>query len=90
MEAFSPYPKNPLLASFFVNIGRADTLGSGMRNLYKYTKLYSHAEPILTEGDVFKTGFHLSVTLILSPMALIMALIIWMRIRICLKDFLLL
>ncbi len=54
MEAFSPYPKNPLLASFFVNIGRADTLGSGMRNLYKYTKLYSHAEPILTEGDVFK------------------------------------
>ena len=56
MEAFSPYPKNPLLASFFVNIGRADTLGSGMRNLYKYTKLYSHAEPILTEGDVFKNA----------------------------------
>lgn len=54
MEAFSPYPKNPLLASFFVKIGRADTLGSGMRNLYKYTRLYSHAEPILTEGDVFK------------------------------------
>ncbi len=54
MESFSPYPKNPLLASFFVNIGRADTLGSGMRNLYKYTRLYSHAEPILTEGDVFK------------------------------------
>ncbi|MBQ7558367.1 MAG: HTH domain-containing protein [Lachnospiraceae bacterium] len=51
---FSPYPKNPLLASFFVNIGRADTLGSGMRNLYKYTKLYAHAEPILTEGDVFR------------------------------------
>lgn len=25
-----------------------------MRNLYKYTKLYSHAEPVLTEGDVFK------------------------------------
>ena len=54
MATFSPYPKNPLLASFFVNIGRADTLGSGMRNLYKYTKLYSHAEPVLTEGDVFK------------------------------------
>ena len=41
-------------ASFFVNIGRADTLGSGMRNLYKYTKLYSNAEPILSEGDVFE------------------------------------
>ncbi|MBQ9490121.1 MAG: hypothetical protein IJU80_09335, partial [Lachnospiraceae bacterium] len=41
-------------ASYFVNIGRADTLGSGMRNLYKYTKLYSNAEPILSEGDVFE------------------------------------
>lgn len=61
---FSPYPKNPLLASFFVNIGRADTLGSGMRNLYKYTKLYSHAEPILTEGDVFR------VVIPLNPHAL--------------------
>ncbi len=54
LETFSPYPKNPLLASFFVNIGRADKLGSGMRNLYKYTKLYSHAIPVLSEGDVFK------------------------------------
>ena len=25
-----------------------------MRNLYKYTKLYSNAEPILSEGDVFE------------------------------------
>ena len=50
---FEPYPKNPILARFFVNIGRADTLGSGMRNLYKYTKLYSGGEPELREGDVF-------------------------------------
>jgi len=32
--AFTPYPKNPLLANFFINIGRADELGSGVRNLY--------------------------------------------------------
>ena len=62
IETFSPYPKNPLLASFFVNIGRADTLGSGMRNLYKYTRLYSHAEPVLTEGDVFKITIPLKET----------------------------
>ena len=59
IENFSPYPKNPLLSAFFVNIGRADTLGSGMRNLYKYTKLYSHTEPILREGDVFETWISL-------------------------------
>jgi len=38
-----------------VNIGRADKLGSGVRNLYKYTKIYSGNEPELIEGDVFKT-----------------------------------
>ena len=52
---FTPYPKNPLLAQFFVNIGRADVLGSGVRNLYKYTKIYSGGEPELIDGDVFKT-----------------------------------
>lgn len=46
-ENFTPYPKNPLLAHFFVNIGRADKLGSGVRNLYRYTKMYSGGEPEL-------------------------------------------
>lgn len=53
-EAFTPYPKNPILAKFFVNIGRADTLGSGVRNLYKYTKIYCGGSPDLEEGDVFR------------------------------------
>ena len=53
-NAFTPYPKNPILAKFFVNIGRAETLGSGVRNLYKYTKIYCGGEPELDEGDVFK------------------------------------
>jgi len=52
---FTPYPKNPILANFFINIGRADVLGSGVRNLYKYTKIYSGGEPELIEGDVFRT-----------------------------------
>ncbi|MCL1878729.1 MAG: putative DNA binding domain-containing protein [Defluviitaleaceae bacterium] len=52
---FAPHPKNPLLSDFFINIGRADRLGSGVRNLYKFTKLYSGGEPELTDGDVFRT-----------------------------------
>ena len=59
---FTPYPKNPLLANFIVNIGRADVLGSGVRNLYKYTKIYSGKEPELTEGDVFKTIVPISLS----------------------------
>ncbi len=54
-QNFTPYPKNPILAKFFVNIARADSLGSGVRNLYKFTKIYSDSEPTLEEGDVFKT-----------------------------------
>jgi ATP-dependent DNA helicase RecG len=54
-DNFTPFPKNPILANFFVNIGRADVLGSGVRNLYKFTKIYSGGEPELVDGDVFKT-----------------------------------
>jgi ATP-dependent DNA helicase RecG len=55
LEDFTPDSKNPLLASFFIQIGRADRLGSGIRNLYKYTQIYSGGEPELVEGDIFKT-----------------------------------
>jgi ATP-dependent DNA helicase RecG len=54
-DNFEPYPKNPIIARFFVNIGFADTLGSGVRNLYKYSKIYSGKEPELIEGDIFQT-----------------------------------
>jgi len=54
LDNFTPYPKNPIIAKFFVNIGYADSLGSGVRNLYKYTKIYSNAEPDFEEGDVFR------------------------------------
>jgi len=52
---FTPYPKNPILANFFINIGRADSLGSGVRNLYEFSKIYSGEEPELVENDIFRT-----------------------------------
>lgn len=52
---FSPFPKNPTIARFFKEIGRVDELGSGVRNTYKYNKIYSEADPTFIEGDVFKT-----------------------------------
>ena len=50
----TPYSKNPIIANFFHQIGRADELGSGVRNLYHYVKLYSGADPIFDEDDVFR------------------------------------
>jgi ATP-dependent DNA helicase RecG len=61
-DNFTPFPKNPLLANFFINIGRADVLGSGVRNLYQFTKIYSGGEPELIDGDVFKTIVPLSLS----------------------------
>jgi ATP-dependent DNA helicase RecG len=52
---FSPYPKNPIIAKFFKEIGWVDELGSGIRNTYKFLELYTPgATPSFTEGDVFK------------------------------------
>ena len=52
---FSPFPKNPVMASFFKEIGRADELGSGVRNLFKYCRHYSDGKtPELIEEDIFK------------------------------------
>jgi len=53
---FSPHPKNPIIARIFREIGRADELGSGMRNIFKYAGVYSNGgKPELIEGDIFKT-----------------------------------
>ncbi|MDL1961329.1 MAG: hypothetical protein LWX01_06455 [Deltaproteobacteria bacterium] len=53
-ETFSPFPKNPVIARFFREIGRADELGSGVRKLMKYGKAYGGSDPELLEGDVFR------------------------------------
>ena len=57
---FDPFPKNPPISKVFREIGLADELGSGMRNTYKYTLLYSGAEPQFVEGNVFRTTIPLS------------------------------
>ncbi|MCR5698904.1 MAG: putative DNA binding domain-containing protein [Treponemataceae bacterium] len=54
-DEFSPYPKNPLIANFFTTMGRTESIGSGVKNLYQYTPLYSDGgKPVLFEDDVFK------------------------------------
>lgn len=60
IKTFQPFPKNPPISKIFREVGYADELGSGMRNCYKYTKLYSGAEPEFIEGDIFKIIIPLS------------------------------
>ncbi len=53
-ENLQPMPKNPIIAAFFREIGLADKLGSGVRNLFKFTKIYSGQEPVFLEEDIFR------------------------------------
>jgi predicted HTH transcriptional regulator len=53
-EYLSSSPQ-PVIARFFKEIGRADELGSGVRNLFKYCRHYSGRKiPELIEEDIFK------------------------------------
>lgn len=60
LATFEPFPKNPPISKVFHEIGLANELGSGMRNTYKYTKMYSSGEPQFVEGDVFHITIPLS------------------------------
>jgi ATP-dependent DNA helicase RecG len=58
---FYTHPKNPNILEVFKQIGRAEELGSGVRNVFRYAKVYGGAEPVFQEGDVFKTIIALPV-----------------------------
>jgi ATP-dependent DNA helicase RecG len=40
LKHFSPHPKNPIIAKFFMQLGRFDELGSGIINVNKYQNLF--------------------------------------------------
>ena len=54
LNDYSPYPKNPKIAGLFKEIGLADELGSGIKKIAKYTKIYSGAQPTFKDDEVFK------------------------------------
>ena len=54
-DNFYTHLKNPIILEVFKQIGRADELGSGVRNVFKYGKMYGKSNPIFEESDVFKT-----------------------------------
>mgnify|MGYP002511125828 CR=1 FL=1 len=50
-----------MIANFFTAIGRSDTIGFGVKNLYKYTPIYSGGgNPELYEADVFRISIPLT------------------------------
>lgn len=59
LDNYSPYPKNPKIASFFKEIGLVEELGSGIRKIAKYTNIYSGTKPEFKDGEIFKVNIPL-------------------------------
>jgi len=60
-DTFQPFPKNPCLAQIFTQMGRSEEFGTGLRNVYKYSKAYSRSEKIVfLEDDIFRVSIPLT------------------------------
>jgi ATP-dependent DNA helicase RecG len=54
-DDFAPFPKNPTIAKFFMQLGRVDELGSGVLNVNRFVRDYSGSgSPQFVEGVTFK------------------------------------
>jgi len=54
VDNYVPFPKNPKIAHIFKEIGYAEELGTGIKNIDKYTKIYSEGIPTFKEDETFK------------------------------------
>ena len=53
LDNYERHPKNPHMANFFVQIGRAEHLGTCIRNIYKYVPLYTDKQPVIDDENVY-------------------------------------
>ena len=53
---FTPFPKNPTICKFMIQIGRYEELGSGVRKVNLYLPHYAPGagKPVFEDGDMFK------------------------------------
>jgi ATP-dependent DNA helicase RecG len=57
---FEPFPKNPILAKLFTQIGRAEELGTGIRKVFKYIRENTGNDLItFEEDDLFRVQISL-------------------------------
>lgn len=55
-DNFAPFPKNPTIAKFFIQLGRAEELGSGILTASRLARDYAgKGGPVFIESDRFKT-----------------------------------
>ncbi len=62
VDSYESYPKNPHLAKFFVQIGRAEELGMGIKKIFKFCNLYSEQNPQIRDEDLFEVYIPITTT----------------------------
>ena len=52
---FTPFPKNPTICKFMIQLGRYEELGSGVRRVNQYLPHYAPGagRPVFEDGDMF-------------------------------------
>jgi ATP-dependent DNA helicase RecG len=76
VNTFSPYAKNPNIRKFFTAFGWTDEIGSGIRNVTKFMRIYvPGAFPRFHEDDVFKTEIPIVVKSFASTIELLFRLL---------------
>lgn len=63
LDNYERHPKNPHMANFFVQLGRAEHLGTGVRNIFRYTGLYTSQQPQIVDDDLYTVQIPLPVEL---------------------------
>ena len=59
---FEPFPKNPHIAQIFTQMGRSEELGTGIKNVFKYNKIYSNVDNNdFIDDDIFITTVPLNI-----------------------------
>ncbi len=60
-EHFTPVAKNPIINKLMIQMGRAEDIGSGIRNVIKYLPLYQkNASVEFIDGELFSTIINLN------------------------------
>lgn len=61
---FTPFPKNPTICKFMIQLGRYEELGSGVRKVNQYLPHYAPGagQPIFEDGDMFTVTVPLTTT----------------------------
>jgi predicted HTH transcriptional regulator len=59
---FTPYPKNPTICKFMIQLGRYEELGSGVRKVNRYLPHYAPGagKPLFNDGNMFEVMVPLS------------------------------